>query len=144
MFAGCAPGVFTSESRTWFQSMTGWPDTAALRTCSAGTRDFMASVCEVRAYAPAARTPVAPKMASASPSVNSRRENRFIAMLLVLWVVASVLRSWAGYCLFDERTCPSPKVASISTEEHEQRVVARRREDAANLVASEQLPAEVA
>src|SRR5438874_1269963 len=41
MVAGCAPGVFTIESRVWFQSITGWPDSsaffaAAFRPCARG------------------------------------------------------------------------------------------------------------
>src|ERR1700751_4127946 len=75
MFAGCAPGVFTIVSRSWFQSITGCPDS------SAGLR--VALLCGlVAAEALTARTAAAPIAPSATPMPNSRTEKRFMTVLL--------------------------------------------------------------
>jgi hypothetical protein len=77
MFDGCAPGVFTIDSRIWFQSITGWPESAACTTCLGATVGSKLSGA-VFAYALAARTAAVATAPSTSPTANSRGENRFM------------------------------------------------------------------
>src|SRR5882724_11972117 len=83
MFAGCAPGVFTIDSRTLFQSITGCPDSWPGRRLLTGA--FVLAVlarCVVLAWALPARTTAATTAASAIPSADSDRGRRFIPVLL--------------------------------------------------------------
>src|SRR4051794_13848721 len=85
-------------------------------------------------------TAAAPRAPSASPSANSRGENRFIECSL--FVGGDAVASLG--CLRLERARPLAEVEPVAAEEHRQHVFARCQEDAANLVAREQLPVEVA
>jgi hypothetical protein len=138
MFAGCAPGVFTIESRALFHSITGCPDSSArprrLRLLSA----FGCGV--VRAYALAATPAAAPSAPSANPTANSRNERRLIMMLLsgwLLWmscdrvrpvgrgvrVIAGSLPSRFERVVGRDRSGPGVEAAAIATEEDGEDIV---------------------